>query len=166
MLPVRRPLAPLLFLNDNSASYQPIRKCHCGIDMTDNAPSRKDYDIPYVANAILRHRHRRRNFGRLYLLAFHRFRCVLYHNLRRAATYRVRPHITGIRINPRIRPRAARRHRGGKKHDDSLFHFMDLSQTGYFHLRLAPPFRLTSRPPNVHPWNCQPALSRTSSSAT
>ena len=74
---------------------------------------------------------------RMFLLAR-----LLYHNLRRAATYRVRPHITGIRINPRIRPRAARRHRGGKKHDDSLFHFMDLSVLCFDVLAFCPNARL------------------------
>ena len=70
-LAIRGPLAPLLLLHDDSPPYQPVRKRHRGVDVSNNTPPCKDNDIPYVADTVPRHRHCCRNFGHLHLLTFH-----------------------------------------------------------------------------------------------
>ena len=99
-------LAPLLLLHDDSPPDQPVRERHRGIDVANDTPPRKDNDIPYVADAVPRHRHRRRNFGQLCLLSFHNIYCVLYHNLRRAAVDAMRPRVAADRFG--LGPRAKR----------------------------------------------------------
>ena len=104
---VCRSLIPLLLLYDDSPSNQPVRERHRGVDVANDTPPRKDNDIPYVADTVPRHRHRRRNFCQLCLLPFHNICSILYQILRLVAVDALRPHSAAGRF--RLGPCAKRR---------------------------------------------------------